>query len=730
VAEDSNQAAATLWAAVVASSEDAILTKDLDGTITSWNAAAQRLYGWSAEEIVGSNVELLLVDAAEGEAIREVLEGGRRTESLETRRRRRDGSLVDVSVSVSPLRDGEGRVVGGAAIARDITDRKAREAALVASELRYHTLASQLPDAAVYEYDRDLRIIDAQGPLLSRLGSHRLLEPDADADAHYRAALDGKALKFESEAANFILDVDVVPLIDANEAVTGALALARDVSSRRRIERNLHFQAELLDRIDVAVVAGDLDGRVTHWNRQAERYFERPRAEALGRPIAEVAPGFGLQAPAAGETWQRELTIGRSDGTELPVLTTRSTVCDMDGVVIGFVDVSLDLTVPRREQRDKAALERRLHQSEKLDGIGRLAGGIAHDFNNLLTIVLNYAELLDEELPAGDGDALARYVAEIREAGERATRLTRQLLVFGRREVVNPQSMDINLAIADIGTLLGPTIGEDIELRIDPALDLWPVCVDRSQLEQVLLNLALNARDAMPAGGLLSMTTRNVEAAAGRCVLITVADTGCGMSADVVERAFEPFFTTKDWGAGSGLGLATVHGIVNGIGGHAFIDSEPGSGTSIRLTLPAAGGAAPAPSDPGPAVTSRGGGQRILVVEDDSGVRELAVLLLTAAGYEVTSAASAQEALRTTPVRIPELLLTDVVMPGLSGRELGERLRAELPDLRILFMSGYTDDVVTRHLFRERRLDLLEKPFTRLTLLSAVRAALDVPVSP
>ncbi|MEA2493093.1 MAG: hypothetical protein QOJ29_1004, partial [Thermoleophilaceae bacterium] len=242
--------AMALWAAVVASSEDAILTKDLDGTITSWNAAAQRLYGWSPKEAIGSNVEMLLVDDAEGQMIRDVLRGGRRTGSFETRRRRHDGSLVDVSVSVSPVHDLEGRVIGGAAIARDITDRKAREAALMRSELRYRTLTSQLPDTVVYEYDRDLRVVCAHGSLLSRLGSsgaeligHELVERD-DA-AHFHAALDGEARRFEWENGGSILDVDVVPLVGKAGEVTGGLALARDVSSRRRVERNLHFQAEL-----------------------------------------------------------------------------------------------------------------------------------------------------------------------------------------------------------------------------------------------------------------------------------------------------------------------------------------------------------------------------------------------------------------------------------------------------------------------------------------------------
>jgi len=579
-------------------------------------------------------------------------------------------SSEDAILTISPVRDRDGRVVGGAAIARDISDLKAREAALMRSELRYRTLTSQLPDAAVYEYDRDLRIISAQGSLLKKLGSppealagRGLLELAADGGANYRAALRGEARRFEAESADAILDVDVVPLVNGAGETTGALALARDVSARRRVERNLHFQAELLDRIDVAVVATNLEGRVTHWNRQAESYFGRPRAEALGRPIVEATGARGLPDPvevpnalSASKTWQGELTIVRADGTELPVLTTRSTVCDLAGDVIGYVDVSLDLTVTRAEQEDRSALMRQLHQSQKLDGIGRLAGGIAHDFNNLLTIVINYADLLETELPV---DEVA--------------------------QVITPVPMDVNVALADIITLLRPTIGEHISLRTDPAGDLWSVCMNHSQIEQVLLNLALNARDAMPDGGLLSITTRNLEPDQ---ILIIVADTGSGMTADVAERAFEPFFTTKPWGAGSGLGLATVYGIVKEMRGQVTIESAPGNGTVIRITLPASRERATEPSVLMAKASPRGHGERILVVEDEVGVREIAVRLLTAAGYEVLAAESPEQAVAQARQHPPALLLTD-------------------------------------HGIREGRLSFLEKPFTRQTLLERVRKALD-----
>jgi two-component system cell cycle sensor histidine kinase/response regulator CckA len=872
----STDLAAAHLAAIVEGSEDAIYSKDLDGTITSWNAAAERLYGYTAADAVGRNVLMLIVDPDEAATILNGIAQGRRTEAYETVRRRSDGALVDVSVSVSPVLDPSGRVTGAAAIARDITAHKAAVAAARRSELRYRTLVSQLPDAAVYEYDCDLRIVKAEGALLARLGSDpgelvgRSLwdlapGPRAELFAeHYRAALQGESRSLEWQADDkTILDVDLMALRDEDGTIKGALALARDVSQRRTVERNLHFQAALLDRIDVAVVATDLEGRITHWNRAAERWFERPREQTLGLSLGEINSNYGLpdavyvlEHLAAGGSWEGELSILRGDGTELPLLMRNSPVHDPNGEVVGIVGVSVDLTSTRRtaaelhaarslfesafesaplgmaivrakppgggtltrvnpalgemlgadpaklrgrpfselveaddlselgrdidgllagsqgsikraarlrngqrtvsaelsvslvddpdgasqhavalihDVTEARALERRLHQAQKLDGIGRLAGGIAHDFNNLLAVILNYADLVLDELAAED--VAATYVAEVKEAAERAAALTRQLLFFGRREVVQPGPLDINGIVASVGRLLRRTIGEDVELRTDLADALWPVRADHSQIEQVLLNLALNGRDTMPEGGLLTIETtnleldetyaqRHVDVVPGPHVRLTVADTGHGMPADVVERAFEPFFTTKPPGAGSGLGLATVYGIVKQAGGHIEIYSEPAQGTSVRVTLPACFDAT------GQVVVSRaeprrGRGETILVVEDEPAVRVIAAELLSRAGYRVIEAGGPDAALALSHDRPPDLLLTDVVMPGMSGSELGELLCGRFPGLRVLFMSGYTDDIVMRHGVRERRLAFVEKPFTRTTLLESVRNALD-----
>jgi PAS domain S-box-containing protein len=819
---------------------------------------------------------MLMPDPTEADMINERVASGGRIEHYETVRRHRDGSLLDASVSISPVRDGAGRVTGAAAIARDITARKRTEAALRRSELRYRTLISQLPDSAVYEYDADLRVVGAEGALLERLGQDagRLigrtlweLLPDARAEIlaeHHRAALAGEPHSFEWDAiAGTILDVDLLPLRAAEGEITGALAFVRDVSQRRHEERELHFQAALLDRIEVAVVATDVDGRVTHWNRQAERWFERPRAQALGRPLAEVNETYGLpdvagvlERLAAGGTWHGELSVTLRDGTERPILTASSVVRDSGGEIIGFVGVSTDLTATRRtaaelhrarslfesafenaplgmalvraavpgrrslmrvnralaemldaepadligrsfadlvhpddlprvalevdrlfEDTDDRvetelvlrhgqrtlsaeasisvvrsadgapqhaialfedvtaarALERRLHQAEKLDSIGRLAGGIAHDFNNLLAVILNFADLVLDELPPGD--ASARYVGEVKEAAERAAALTRQLLFFGRREVVQAGPLDINAVLEDLGRLLHRTIGEDIELLTQPAPGLWQVQADHSQIEQVLLNLALNARDAMREGGLLTIETTNIEldegyvhrhvgVEPGRYVRLTVADDGCGMPPEVVERAFEPFFTTKPPGEGTGLGLATVYSVVTQVGGHVDIYSEPGRGTAVRVTLPATLEAV-SDDDAARADSERGGGETVLVVEDEPSVRAIAAELLTRAGYTPLEAADGEQAMRLVGVHTPDLVITDVVMPGMSGGELAAALRERHPELPVLFMSGYTDDIVMRHGVEERRFAFLEKPFTRKTLLESVRHALD-----
>jgi CheY-like chemotaxis protein len=371
-----------------------------------------------------------------------------------------------------------------------------------------------------------------------------------------------------------------------------------------------------------------------------------------------------------------------------------------------------------------------------MESIGRLAGGIAHDFNNLLTAIMGYNELAQGEVAADSN--LAKFLSNVGHAAERATNLTRQLLAFARRQIIEPKVVVLNDLIADVGSLLRRLIGEDIELITLPRSDLWMVKIDPGQFEQLLINLAVNARDAMPQGGKLLIETSNVtldteytrthvEVSPGDYAMLAVSDTGQGMDATIQQHIFEPFFTTKEPGRGTGLGLATVYGIVKQHGGHVWLYSEPGKGTTFKIYLPRAEEAAPETRRPREIEFIPCGTETILLVEDDVLVRDMAAQALDAQGYAVLSAASGAEALRTAQEFAGEihLLLTDVVMPQMSGRTLAERLQSTRPNLKVLYASGYTDNTIVHHGMLEPGIALLQKPFTPASLTRKVRETLD-----
>ena len=384
----------------------------------------------------------------------------------------------------------------------------------------------------------------------------------------------------------------------------------------------------------------------------------------------------------------------------------------------------------------------RLRHAERMESLGQLVGGIAHDFNNLLNVIAGFADVLAEEIAglAGEDARLGSVlgdVEQVRGAAQRAIRLTRQLLIFARSDVVHPEVLSLNDIIAGLDQLLRRTLGEHITLNTAPADSLWPVKADAGQLEQVLVNLAVNARDAMPGGGKLTIDTANITVdetyadsrpglKPGHYARLRVSDTGTGMPPEVLARVFEPFFTTKPAGKGTGLGLATFYGIITGAGGHPQIYSEPGFGTTITGLLPATGEKA-ARSEAPPAETPRGRGETILLVEDETSLRELASRILTENGYQVRAALTAAEApsiAADTGYPI-DLLLTDVVMPEMLGNEVARRVHAVRPALPVLYMSGYAQPILDTHGAFAKQIDLLEKPFTEATLLTRVRRAID-----
>jgi nitrogen-specific signal transduction histidine kinase/ActR/RegA family two-component response regulator len=391
--------------------------------------------------------------------------------------------------------------------------------------------------------------------------------------------------------------------------------------------------------------------------------------------------------------------------------------------------MALDIT-------DRKQLEEQLRQSQKMEAVGRLAGGIAHDFNNLLMVIQGYADLLAERLPAGD--PLRRNAEQIQTASQRATSLTRQLLAFSRKQMLAPKVISVQSILGDMERILRRLIGEDIQLETSSAPDVGLIKADRSQIEQVILNLAVNARDAMPQGGRLTIETANVDLdasyarspvvlAPGKYVMLAVTDNGCGMDAETQTHIFEPFFTTKEKGKGTGLGLATVYGIVKQSGGYVWVYSEPGRGTSFKIYLPMVENVEePGRDNRGDPQSSGRGTETILLVEDEKGVRELAREYLEMSGYTVIEAEDGHTALELAAMHSGtiHLLMTDVVMPGISGRELADRVKRIRPKIQVLYMSGYTDQAVVHHGILDMDAVLLQKPFTMATLSSKLREIL------
>jgi PAS domain S-box-containing protein len=483
-----------------------------------------------------------------------------------------------------------------------------------------------------------------------------------------------------------------------------------------------------------------LDGRWIFANPATLAVVGKAADQVMGRTDLE-----NQNDPAVGaaimENDRRIMDSGVAELVEERVLTpggfrtflsTKAPYRDAAGRVIGLIGAARDVTDRKRAEAELQAAEQRLQQADRLESVGRLAGGVAHDFNNLLTVILGGSERLRDDLAAGRA-ASREEVDQIQAAGERARDLTRQLLSFARRQDTALVPLDLNEVVRGSEVLLRRIIGEDVEVgtSLDPGL--WPVLGDLGQLEQVIVNLAANARDAMPRGGRLTLATRNAPASpgqgpAGDRVELLVRDTGVGMSPEVKAHLFEPFFTTKELGRGTGLGLATVHGIVTQAGGQVRVESAPGAGTTFELSLPRATRTAPATARPAATpVPGRGGTECLLVVEDDPLVREVTARSLRSGGYRVLTAGGGAEALEVAGRESAalRLVVTDVVMPGLDGRSLAEALAQRLPGVRVLFVSGYTGDVIGHHGVLDSGIEFLQKPFTTQAILARVRGLLD-----
>ena len=525
---------------------------------------------------------------------------------------------------------------------------------------------------------------------------------------------------------------------------------AQEVTAREALRESEQNLSVTLNSIGDGLIATDAGGRIVRLNPVAARMLGCPEDEARGRLLGDVVQIVDEDTGASAEdpvqrvlregivvvaTSSRAALVAR-DGTRRPIAHSGAPIRTPGGATRGVVLVFRDMTEERAGERTLRQTEEQLRQAQKMEAVGRLAGGVAHDFNNLLSVVISFSTLGLESVQPGD--PLAEDLAQILAAGQRAAELTRQLLAFSRQQVLAPVVLDLNEVTANIDRMLRRLIGEDVELRHAPATDLGRVKVDRGQIEQVIMNLAVNARDAMPDGGLLTVETANatldegyarahVGVTAGPYVMLAVTDTGIGMDPETQARAFDPFFTTKGPGKGTGLGLSTVFGIVQQSGGHIWVYSEPGKGTTFKLYFPRSNEDATRTASATAELAPSGGAETILFVEDNTQLRSLGRLILERSGYQVIEAEGGEEALlfcERFSGRI-DLLVTDVVMPKMNGRQLAERLAALRPGLTVLYMSGYTDDTIVHHGVLDAGIHFLQKPITPQNLLRKVRDVLD-----
>jgi PAS domain S-box-containing protein len=523
-----------------------------------------------------------------------------------------------------------------------------------------------------------------------------------------------------------------------------AFAAGRDITENKRSEERAVRLTQAVESSAELVAVGDAEGRITFANQALLRASGYKEEELVGMRFSEtlrspnnpkhisdeIQAGIRLEGKWRGECLQR-----RRDGTDFPIFLSIGGIKDSRGNVTGILGMAQDITERRR-------LEGQLRQAQKMEAVGQLAGGVAHDFNNLLMVIMGYAGSITDHLDAGD--PVRKEAAEIIKAGNRAALLTRQLLAFSRRQVLEPKVLNLNSVIQDVKNMLGRLINEDIELMTDLDQELGSVKADQGQIEQVIVNLVVNARDAMPGGGVLTIKTANIDVdevyawahlplPPGSFVRLEVTDTGIGMNAETQSHIFEPFFTTKEPGRGTGLGLATVHGVVTQSDGFIWVSSEPGHGTTFEIFLPRVSKLVPAVGRQIVSDRSCRGSETILLVEDDQSLRKLILNSLIKNGYHVLEAANGVEALNIAEQvsgKI-DLVLTDVVMPSMGGNQVADRISLLYPTVKVLYMSGYSDVEPGGHGLGQER-PLLQKPFSLQSLATTLREVLErnsVPVT-
>jgi PAS domain S-box-containing protein len=752
---------------------DGVISADAGGRVLRMNPVAQSLTGWPLEEALGKPLEEVFCirnsqsrEPVENPVRRVLQEGQVVGLANHTCLIARDGTEYQIADSAAPLKETDGRMIGAVMVFRDITDQHRAEAALRESEEQYRTLIELSPDLIAVHRGGRVRFINRSGcdllgvpgpdavlgrPLEDFIPARRRRDSrqrgGQDLDSGRRSPVYEQTLLRSDGEERIIEAMGVAIDYQGGKAVQ---VVARDITERRQVEMDLRRRTEELEVAQQVAKLGSFvlypETETLVWSRELYRIFDwDPEA---GPP--SVAEHFDLLHPEdlkrCAETINRALTRGEGydiqfrllgPGGKIKHLRTLARVELNDaGKVERIFGTTQDITDQVRLQEEKARLEAQFQQSQKLESVGRLAGGVAHDLNNLLAPILGYGEMLLEDL--SEEDVRRAPLEEMVRSGLRARDLVRQLLAFSRKQVLEFKPVDLNQILKQFENLLRRTIREDVAMTMAPAPSLPLIRADTGQLEQVIMNLAVNAQDAMPEGGELTIETVATEldsayaaerpgVTPGSYVMLSVSDTGSGMDADTRSRLFEPFFSTKGKDKGTGLGLATVYGIVKQHGGNIWVYSEPGRGTTFKVYLPVSGDAEIPPEREKPEKTELRGAETILLVEDNEQVRDLTWSILRRQGYSVLPAPNGEEALAVFD-RHPEpvhLLLTDVIMPGMSGKELFTRAVKRSPRMKVLYMSGYTDNVIAHRGVMDEGVNFIQKPFSVKALAAKVREVLD-----
>ena len=796
--EDTLQLQSAYLEQLIESAPEGIAVLDNLHNVLRVNREFTRMFGYAPEEIVGKSLDILVPGERSGESgfILGALDRGQ-TINVDTIRRRRDGSAVEVSILGTPI-NVSGSPVAQYLIYRDITQSKQAERALMESESKFRAVA-ETAASAIYIHDdtRFLYVNHACQQIsgysraeLMEMDPLRLAHPDSReqmrlrAEARHRGEavpsryetkiiikngdvrwldLSIAAIQFEGKLATLATAVDITERKRAEELQAALYRIADRTSAATDLEAfypAIHgIVAELMDARNFYIALYDENTGLLNFPYFVDQEDPTPAPKPLGKGLTEYVMRTAQPLLASPERFAELVRSGEVEMIGAPSIdwlgvpliggdkamgalvvqsyteNVRYSARDME--ILNFVGQHVATAIEhKRSENALRQSEKQLWQSQKMEAVGRLAGGVAHDFNNLLTVIKGYSELILSDLK--HADPMRSELEEVQKAADRAVGLTRQLLAFSRRQVLAPKVVSLNHLVEDMNKLLRRLLGEDVELCIRLDDTLGSVKADPGQVEQVIMNLAVNARDAMPKGGKLTIETANLEldqaytrehvmVKPGSYVMLAITDTGCGIDAETLSHVFEPFFTTKEQGKGTGLGLSTVYGIVKQSGGYIWPYSEPGIGTTFKIYLPRVDEIAERAQARAQVASGLGGSETILLVEDEEGVRALTRQLLQRHGYTVLEAEHGRDALLlcerySGPIH---LLLSDVVLAQMSGRELVERLSPLRPEMKVLYMSGYSDEAIVHHGVLAPGTAFLQKPFSTESLMRKLREVLD-----